>query len=114
MYEHVFNTSMSPSDPQLSLQHTQAHTHAHTHSPHAEVRGPLVVPLLIISFNLRKQTQAVMSISYHAAAIEAHTPFCLLLQIHGEDRGDGLAEKMGKRVSDDTKKKDSIEKQLLL
>lgn len=76
--------------------HTYTFSHTHTPSPHAEVREPLVFPLLIISFNLRKQTQAVMSISYLEAAIRAHTPFCLLLQIQGEDRGDRLAEKTKK------------------
>lgn len=37
-----------------------------------------------------------MSISYHAAAIEAHTPFCLLLQIQGEEEGTGWQRKQGR------------------
>lgn len=81
----------------VTLNSLFTHTCTHTHTPHVEVRGPLVVPLLIISFNLRKQTQAVMSISYHAAAIVAHTPLCLPLQIQGEDRRDRMAEKTRKR-----------------
>lgn len=59
-----------------------------------EVRAPLLVPLLIISFNLRKQEWAAMSIPRLKAATGTHTPFGLLpLSIQGGIEGDWVADK---------------------
>lgn len=68
--------------------------------PHAvmEVRAPLFIPLLIISFNLKKQAWAAMSIPHFKTAIGTHTQFCLLLLgMRGGVEGDRLADKKRKR-----------------